>query len=55
MDDDLIEARRRVANSKRWGRHPLNAILTGQWDNGSLVSDALKEVQNEKNSASQGN
>lgn len=53
MDEDLIEARKRVANSKHWGRHPLNAILTGQWDKGSLVCDALKEVQNEKNSTSE--
>lgn len=53
MDDDLIEARNRVANQKRWGRHPLDAILSGQWDNGSIIQNALKEVQNEKSSKRQ--
>ena len=43
---DIEEARRRVAVGK--GPVPEHAILTGQWDRGKLVQDALEEVRRER-------
>lgn len=43
---DIEEARRRVAVGK--GYIPEHAILTGQWDNGKLVQDALEQVRRER-------
>lgn len=53
MDElsDIEEARRRVAVGK--GYVPERAILTGQWDNGKLVKDALEEVRRERGGAAE--
>jgi len=47
---DIEEARRRVAAEKN-GPALEHAILSGQWDGGSLVQDALRAVQEERSRA----
>lgn len=44
---DIEEARRRVAAVKN-GPALEKAILTGQWDQGKLVQDALLQVRIER-------
>lgn len=44
---DIEEARRRVAAEKN-GPSLEHAILSGQWDDGRLVQDALEQVRQER-------
>lgn len=44
-EEILIEARRRVAADK--SEILERAIMTGQWDMGSLVRDAVAQVESE--------
>lgn len=48
MKDEIIEARKRVLASRKWGQSPETAIRTGQWDRGELVQNALAEVRAER-------
>lgn len=48
MSDPItIRARELAANSKLWGRHPHNAIMTGQWDNGAVVRSFMQQAEQE--------
>lgn len=43
-----IERARELALAmKLWGRHPYNAIASGQWDNGSIVRQFLPVAEAE--------
>lgn len=46
-DPIMIRARELAANSRLWGRHPHNAIMTGQWDAGSIVQGFVQQAEQE--------
>lgn len=43
----IIRARELAASMKTWGPHPENAILTGQWDHGSIVQSFVQQAEEE--------
>lgn len=45
IDPIIIRARELAANFKLWGRHPHNAIMTGQWDVGSIVQGFMTQAE----------
>jgi hypothetical protein len=47
-DKILNEARERVAAKYREGSVCWRGIMSGQWDRGALMRDAIKEVTDEK-------
>lgn len=51
MTDILTAARQRVLSSKLWGITCERPITTGQWDNGSLVQEQVKEVLRQREEA----
>ena len=42
----LPEAREKVAKAYREGSVVYRGVMTGQWDNGKLVQDALRDIVN---------
>jgi len=48
MTDYLQQARERVAARHKEGSVVQRGILGGQWDNGDIIRQAIKEIQDEQ-------
>jgi len=48
MTDYLQQARERVAARYKEGSVVQRGILGGQWDNGDVIRQAIKEIQDEQ-------